>query len=277
MTDDLTLLDDALRRQRRQVLGKFRAFVEDNADPERRGRLKLVVPSVLGSEATSWALPCLPYGGAAGLGFLFVPPVGAQVLAEFLEGDVNSPIWTGTFWRSSGEVPDEVEAQDEPTTKLIKTDSGHFLRFEDTTDAAHVTLQSSSGAVIEMDKDGSLALTGQDGGTVILNAAEGTLTVEDANGNSMVLSSSGIECTDASGNKITTSSGGVEIAASASVTIKGSSVTLGGVGAEPLVKGQTFLSIFNAHTHPCTAPGSPSGPPVPPMTPAALTTVTSAS
>ena len=277
MPDDLSALDEVMRRQRRQVLGKFRGFVDDNADPDRRGRLRVVVPSVLGSEPTDWALPCFPYGGAAGLGFLAVPPVGAQVLVEFVEGDLNAPVWTGTFWRTSDEVPEEVEAEAEPTTKLLKTDSGHFLRFEDNADNAHVTLQSASGAILEYDKDGGLTLTDQAGSKVVLDAAGGTLTVEDANGNSMVMSSSGIECTDASGNKITATSGGIEVSASASVTIKASSVTVGGAGAEPLIKGQTFLSLFNAHTHVCTAPGSPSGPPVPPLTPVALTTVTKAS
>ena len=46
---------------------------------------------------------------------------------------------------------------------------------------------------------------------------------------------------------------------------------VGGQGGEPLIKGQTFMAMFNSHTHVCTAPGSPSGPPLPPLTPAALT------
>ena len=33
-----------------------------------------------------------------------MPPVGAQVIAEFMEGDISSPLWTGTFWRTADEL-----------------------------------------------------------------------------------------------------------------------------------------------------------------------------
>ena len=70
---------------------------------------------------------------------------------------------------------------------------------------------------------------------------------------------------------------GVTVKGAATVTIEGTSVAVGGAGGEPLIKGATFLSMFNAHTHVCTAPGSPSGPPIPPLTPAVLTTKSTAS
>ena len=54
----------------------------------------------------------------------------------------------------------------------------------------------------------------------------------------------------------------------------GSQVTVGNGAAEPLVKGQSFMTLFNAHVHNCTAPGAPSGPPITPLTPAMMTTAT---
>ena len=73
------------------------------------GRLKLKVPSVLGGDVvTGWATPCAPYGGAADQGFLFIPDVGAGVWTEFEEGDLEFPIWAGTFWsqpNSESELP----------------------------------------------------------------------------------------------------------------------------------------------------------------------------
>ena len=127
-----------------------------------------------------------------------------------------------------------------------------------------------------MDPNGSFALTDSGGATVTLDASAGEIKIEDSNGNSMVMSSSGVTLTDSSGNEIATSSGGVDVKAPASITIEGASVALGGAGGEPLIKGTTFLSMFNAHTHITPGFGAPSGPPLPPLTPAVLTTKTTA-
>jgi uncharacterized protein involved in type VI secretion and phage assembly len=78
--------------------GKCRGIVTDNKDPQKRGRLKLLVHSVLADQDTDWALPCLPYGGAAQQGMFMVPEIDAQVWVEFEEGDIHRPIWVGTFW-----------------------------------------------------------------------------------------------------------------------------------------------------------------------------------
>jgi hypothetical protein len=231
---------------------------------------------VLGETISDWAMPCFAYGGGSGFGVIAVPPVGSQVVAEFMEGDISSPMWTGAFWRTTDEVPEEFTANSEPTAKVMKTESGHVLVFEDVDGDEKITLKSSAEAVLEMDSNGSFALTDSGGATVTLDASSSEIRIEDANGNSMVMSSSGITCADSSGNEIATTSGGINITAPATVTIEGASVALGGSGGEPLIKGTTFLASFNAHTHICTAPGAPTGPPLPPLTPSVLTTKTTA-
>src|SRR4029453_5035608 len=114
-------MEETLVRLARQVAerryGKYRGFVADNEDPQKRGRLKLRVPSVLGEEQSDWALPCLPFGGAAGHGFFSVPEVNAQLWVEFEEGDVQRPIWVGTFWMAEADVP-AAAAISPPTTRL---------------------------------------------------------------------------------------------------------------------------------------------------------------
>ncbi len=274
--DEFTAIEKTIRQQQNRYYGKYRGFISDNADPEKLGRCKLVVPSVLGETATNWALPCTAYGGAQGIGVIAVPPVGAQIVAEFMEGDVSSPLWTGTFWRTSGEIPEEFAANDKPSAKVMKTESGHLLVFEDKEGEETVTLRSSAEAILEMISDGSFSLTDSGGATVTLDAAASEIRIEDANGNSCVMSASGMTFKDPAGNEIETAAGGITIKAGATVTIQGASVAVGGSGGEPLIKGTSFLAAFNAHTHVCTAPGSPSGPPVPPLTPAALTTKSTA-
>jgi len=274
--DEFTAIEKTVRQQQNRYYGKYRAFVADNEDPDTRGRCKLTVPSVLGETVSDWALPCFAYGGGQGFGVIAVPPTGAQVVAEFMEGDISTPLWTGAFWRTTDEVPEEFTGNSAPSAKVMKTESGHVLVFEDKDGEETVTLKSTAEAVLEMDPNGSFALTDSGGATVTLDASSSEIKIEDANGNSMVMSSSGITVKDGSGNEIATTSGGINIKAPATVTIEGASVALGGSGGEPLIKGTTFLTSFNAHTHICTAPGAPSGPPVPPLTPAALTTKTTA-
>jgi len=149
------------------VYGKYRGTVVDNADPENLGRLRLKVPDLLGNEVvTGWAMPCLPYGGFANQGFLFVPEVEAGVWVEFEKGDTDYPIWTGTFWSKPGgdsELPKANDAdgteqdtvQDPPTRKIIKTVKGHTIQFEDADDEEMIMIyEATNGHVITLNKDG---------------------------------------------------------------------------------------------------------------------------
>lgn len=89
--------------------GKFKAFVRDNNDPERRGRLRVYCPMLMGPEDVEarwigWAEPCLPWiGGLPSLDF-GSPYVRGQngnddigVWLEFQGGELDYPIWTGCF------------------------------------------------------------------------------------------------------------------------------------------------------------------------------------
>ena len=157
-----------VQKVERRFYGKYRGFVVDNADPEKLGRLKVKVPSVLGNEVvTGWAMPCVPYGGEANQGFLFIPEVEAGVWVEFEEGDLEFPIWVGTFWSKPGgesELPkpndpdgaEQGEVQDPPTRKIIKTKQGHTIQFEDKDGEEMVTIvEAKNKNVITMDKDGT--------------------------------------------------------------------------------------------------------------------------
>ena len=137
------VVNNIVQRLDRKFYGKYRGFVVDNVDPGQLGRLKLRVPSVLGNEVVSgWALPCASYGGDANQGFFFIPEVGAGVWVEFEEGDLEFPIWVGTFWSKPGgesELPksndptgsEQGSVQNPPTRKIIKTKAGHTIQFED--------------------------------------------------------------------------------------------------------------------------------------------------
>jgi uncharacterized protein involved in type VI secretion and phage assembly len=242
--------------------GKYRGFVVDNQDPEKRGRLKLRVPSVLGDQDTDWALPCLPFGGAAGYGWFVIPNPDAQLWVEFEEGDIHRPIWTGTFWQQDSDVPEDA-SKDEPTTRLLATPGGHILQFDDEDGEEKFRLHHPADAEVVIDKNGSITLTDGGGASITMDAQASKIVVEDANGNTITMDSSGTVVEDANSNKIEMASAGITVTAP-KVLVKASQVDLGDSGGEPVIKGQTFLSLFASHVH-TVAPqvGGPTSPPIP--------------
>jgi uncharacterized protein involved in type VI secretion and phage assembly len=242
--------------------GKCRGFVVDNQDPQKRGRLKLRIPTVLGAQESDWALPCLPYGGFDQQGMFFVPDVDAQVWVEFEEGDISRPIWVGTFWQQKSDVPEDA-VKDVPTTRLFRTNSGHILQFDDEEGEERFRLHHPRDAEMVIDKNGSIELTDNSGAVIRMDAENSEIIVEDANGNTMTMNSSGTKVEDSNGNVIEMAAAGITVDAP-KVLVKASQVDLGGEGGEPVIKGQSFLSLFASHIH-TVAPvvGGPTSPPIP--------------
>ncbi|HKQ69134.1 MAG TPA: phage baseplate assembly protein V [Polyangiaceae bacterium] len=222
-----------IQRTEHCYYGKYRASVVDNADPEKRGRLRLKIPSVLGENVVSgWALPCAPYGGAAGQGFFFIPDVDAGVWVEFEEGQLEYPIWVGTFWAKPGgsvEVPPPGDGQSPPTSKIIRT-TKHVIELADDESAPKIQI------------------------------------TDEGNNNLITLDNAGIVVEDKNGNKLTLDSAGVTIKA-AQIKVGD------GASSEKLVLGTTLASLLDSfqtalmtHTHTGNL-GAPTTPPVPPLTP----------
>jgi len=221
--------------------GKYRGIVSDNNDPDNRGRLKARVPGVLGDDVvTGWALPCAPYGGAAGQGFFFVPDVGAAVWVEFECGLLEFPIWVGTFWAKPGgssEAPPPADSQSPPTSKIIKT-TNHTIELADASgDEAIKITDNKNTNKVTLDKNG--------------------IKIEDNNGNSVTLSSSAI----------TIEGSQIKVGANASQE--------GLVKGQTLVQLLTTLeTALISHTHVGNL-GAPTSPPTPPLIPSSWSTALS--
>ncbi len=210
-----------IQKVERRFYGKYRGLVVDNADPEQLGRLKLTVPSVLGPDVvTGWALPCTPYGGDLGQGMLFVPEVGAGVWIEFEEGDLEFPVWVGTFWsKPDGESelpkpndPDGAEqgsVQDPPTRKIIKTKAGHTIQFEDAEGEEMIILyEAEHEHVVVLNQDGITITDGQNGSEIVLDSAGVTISDGPNSPNQIAMESGGITIEDKNGNTISMGSSG---------------------------------------------------------------------
>lgn len=80
--------------------GKYRAKVQNVNDPEKRGRIRVLCPKVLGESVSNWCEPCVPVAYNFG-GDFAIPKVGETVWVEFEAGDVNKPIYTGGWWSTN--------------------------------------------------------------------------------------------------------------------------------------------------------------------------------
>ena len=153
-----------------RYFGKYRGIVTDNTDPLMQGRIRAQIPSVLGDEQTGWALPCSPYGGD-GVGFFFIPPVGANVWIEFENGDLDFPIWVGCFW-NTGKVP---SSSGLPIMKVIKTDNT-TITFDDTPGVGGITIETQNGLKIKMDVSG---IELNNNGTMTIKLTPASVSVND--------------------------------------------------------------------------------------------------
>jgi hypothetical protein len=79
--------------------------VVDNADPEGNRRVRVRVPGLV--EKSAWAWPITGGGGSARRGSHVVPAVGADVVVQFLGGDVERPIYSGGPWSAAAQAGDE--------------------------------------------------------------------------------------------------------------------------------------------------------------------------
>lgn len=80
-----------------RYFGKYRAKVVDIQDPEKRGRIRVMCPKVLGKAKSAWCLPCVPVAYDFGGDFV-LPKLGEFVWVEFESGEVDKPIYTGGLW-----------------------------------------------------------------------------------------------------------------------------------------------------------------------------------
>jgi hypothetical protein len=161
------LVTELAEEVRGRYFGKYRGSVDNIDDPEGIGRIQARVPSVYADRISPWALPAVPFAGAAH-GLVLLPEVDDLVWIEFEAGDPARPIWTGTWWGTQG-LPDPGG-----TTQRV--------------------LATTGGLKIVLDEDADeLRLVHGGGAEIVLSADEIRLEIA---GKSLVLSATGLSVND---------------------------------------------------------------------------------
>jgi Type VI secretion system/phage-baseplate injector OB domain len=86
-----------------EYFGIYRGKVENNIDPEQRGRIMVSVAGVTGSGTLNWAEPVLPFAGSS-VGVWAIPPNQSNVWVAYEGGNSDQPVWLGGFW-DQGQAP----------------------------------------------------------------------------------------------------------------------------------------------------------------------------
>lgn len=152
----------------KRYVGKYRGTVVNNVDPMQQGRLLAMVPDVLGSMPSSWAMACVPFAGTQA-GMWSVPAVGSGVWVEFEQGDPDRPVWTGGWWGSPADPPALALAVPPAVSHVvIQTTGQNTLSISDAPGpAGGLLLKSTTGALI-MINDVGITLSNGKGATIVM-------------------------------------------------------------------------------------------------------------
>lgn len=164
------------------------AQVMDNADPDHRGRIKVLLHA---NQLEIWASVLVPSAGN-GYGVVCVPRVGEMVVVAFITPE--QPMVMGSVWSGQSSTPSEADTVEDHY--LLKTPSGTLLDMNDqggpsvtlTTPMGYsITITDGNGGEIEIKRDAqSIKLTSTDvtinsSATVSVNAARVAISASTVN------------------------------------------------------------------------------------------------
>jgi uncharacterized protein involved in type VI secretion and phage assembly len=176
--------------------GVYPALVSDIKDPDGSGRVKVTLPwspDTGGDRYDAWARLATMMGGN-NRGTWFIPDVNDEVLVMFEGGDPRRPYVVGALWNGSDSPPDSMDGAGNNYRKVIRSRNGVKVTLDDTDGLEKFIAETPGGQKVTL----------QDG--------PGAVWIEDSNGNSIKLESSGITITSAA--KVTVNASMMEVSAS---------------------------------------------------------------
>lgn len=156
--------------------GAYPALVRDVRDPDNQGRVKVALPWSPDSSGASyevWARLSTMMAGN-NQGSWFIPDTNVEVLVIFLGGDPRNPCVIGALWNGQDAPPQSMDGGGNNNIKKLRSRNGVAITLDDTQGTESLTLETPGGQKIVL----------QDGPASIL--------LQDSNGNSVKLDSSGV-------------------------------------------------------------------------------------
>jgi len=206
--------------------GVYPALVVDIKDPDGQGRVKITLPwspDTGGQRYEAWARLATFMGGN-NRGSWFVPDTNDEVLVTFEGGDPRRPYVIGGLWNGADRPPESMDGGGNNYRKVLRSRNGVKVTLDDSDGREQMILETPGGQKVTL-KDGP-----------------GALLLEDSNGNSMKLETSGITITAAA--KVTINASTAEISVGMLTVNAGMSKFSGVVQADTVISNSVISASY---------------------------------
>jgi phage protein D/phage baseplate assembly protein gpV len=174
--DSLEALSSSSVREGRSAMSMVViGLVLDNHDPSGLGRVKINLPGLSENESGHWARLATPMAGGD-RGVFFLPEMDDEVLVAFEQGDITKPYVLGALWNGQDKPPtSNVDGRN--NVRMIKSRSGHAVRFDDTLGAEKIEIIDKTGensVTIDTQSNSVSIKSAQD---VVIEAPQGKISL----------------------------------------------------------------------------------------------------
>jgi len=190
--------------------GVYPAVVVNVVDPNNQGRVQVSLPWSPDSGGASYQVWARLATFMAGnnQGSWFIPDVGVEVLVMFVAGDPRNPCVIGALWNGQDAPPQAMDGAGANNIKKLRSRNGVAITMDDTQGSESLTLETPGGQKI------------------VLQDGPGSILLQDSNGNSIQMNTSGVTINTSSQVSVTAS----QVSASAGmVSVSAGMSTFSGV------------------------------------------------
>ena len=195
-----------------KIYGVITGIVTNNQDPDELGRVKIKIPRISGEDESNWAR-VISFMAGKDRGAFFLPEVDDEVLVAFECGNISMPYIIGSLWNGEDVTP-ETNSDGENNIRIIKSRSGHIIRFDDTDGEEKIEIvdKNENNMIIIDTKNEKISIISNK--NIEISAPDGIITMEAKD----------IEITSSASTRIEASS--VDLEASGNTNIKGATVNI---------------------------------------------------
>ena len=206
--------------------GVYPAVVTDIVDADGQGRVKIRLPwspDGDGNAYEAWARLATMMAGSD-RGSWFIPDVDDEVLVAFMAGNPRHPLVIGAMWNGTDAPPESMDSAGNNYKKVLRSRNGVKVTLDDTDGSESLKLETPGGQ------------------QVLLKDGPGAIEIQDSNGNSVKLETSGITVNASA--KVTVNGSLIELSAGTVTVNAGLSRFSGVVQADTVISNSVISASY---------------------------------